>query len=82
MLSRLPIGANAAPEYGQPFTESLRERYGVAEFNQGIGAELMADRWKLSRTRLDEFLYFQTNGFQIQSQFLQNRGSNTFTLTD
>ena len=55
MLSRLPIGANAAPEYGQPFTDSLRERYGVAEFNQGIGAELMADRWKLSRTRLDEF---------------------------
>jgi acetyl-CoA acyltransferase len=55
MLSRLPIGANAAPEYGQPFTESLRERYRVAEFNQGIGAELMADRWKLSRTKLDEF---------------------------
>jgi acetyl-CoA acyltransferase len=55
MLSRMPIGANAAPEYGQPFTESLRERYGVAEFNQGMGAELMADRWKLSRRRLDEF---------------------------
>ena len=55
MLSRMPIGANAAPEYGQPFTESLRARYGVAEFNQGMGAELMADRWKLSRTRLDEF---------------------------
>jgi len=55
MLSRLPIGANAAPEYGQPFTESLRARYGVAEFNQGMGAELMADRWKLSRRRLDEF---------------------------
>ena len=55
MLSRLPIGANAVTEYGQPFTESLRERYGVDEFNQGIGAELMADRWKLSRTRLDEF---------------------------
>ena len=55
MLSRMPIGANAAPEYGQPFTESLRARYGVAEFNQGMGAELMADRWKLSRRRLDEF---------------------------
>ena len=55
MLSRLPIGANVVPEYGQPFTESLRERYGVDEFNQGIGAELMADHWKLSRTRLDEF---------------------------
>ena len=25
------------------------------EFNQGLGAELMADHWKLSRTRLDEF---------------------------
>ena len=55
MLSRLPIGANAVPEYGPPFTESLRERYGVAEFNQGMGAEMMAERWQLSRTRLDEF---------------------------
>src|SRR5262249_43336166 len=55
MLSRLPIGANALPEYGQSFTESLRQRYGVDGFNQGLGAELMADRWKLSRARLDEF---------------------------
>jgi acetyl-CoA acyltransferase len=55
MLSRLPIGANVVAEYGQPFTESLHERYGVDAFNQGIGAELMADHWKLSRTRLDEF---------------------------
>jgi acetyl-CoA acyltransferase len=55
MMSRVPIGANVRAEYGQPFTESLRERYGVNEFNQGLGAELMADRWKLPRTRLDEF---------------------------
>ena len=55
MMSRVPIGANLKPECGQPFTESLRERYGVNEFNQGLGAELMADHWKLSRTRLDEF---------------------------
>jgi acetyl-CoA acyltransferase len=55
MMSRVPLGATVMTEYGQPFTESLRERYGVDGFNQGLGAELMADRWQLSRSRLDEF---------------------------
>ena len=32
----------------------VRERYGVT-FNQGIGAEMMAEKWGLSRDQLDEF---------------------------
>ena len=32
----------------------LAERYGVP-FNQGIGAELIAEKWGFSRTELDEF---------------------------
>jgi acetyl-CoA acyltransferase len=32
----------------------VRERYGVT-FNQGIGAEMMAEKWSLSREQLDEF---------------------------
>ena len=32
----------------------VRERYGVT-FNQGIGAEMMAEKWGLSRGQLDEF---------------------------
>ena len=32
----------------------MRERYGVS-FNQGIGAEMIAEKWGLSRDQLDEF---------------------------
>jgi acetyl-CoA acyltransferase len=49
---------------GSPFGSALRARYrgvpGFAEdapvpFNQGVGAELMARRWRLDRRRLDEY---------------------------
>ncbi len=38
-----------------PYGRSIRERYGVSEFSQGAGAEMMAERWHLSRARLDEY---------------------------
>ncbi|MEU9609626.1 acetyl-CoA C-acyltransferase [Streptomyces sp. NPDC048057] len=54
-MSRVPIGAaRKAVEYGRPFGPAVRERYGVEEFNQGLGAELIAERYGFSRTRLDE----------------------------
>lgn len=49
---------------GLPYGDQVRERYRNAEgvaaddplpFNQGVGAEMIARRWRLSRTRLDEF---------------------------
>jgi acetyl-CoA acyltransferase len=60
-MTRVPMGSSVAG--GLPFSPAL-DRYrgveGVAEdnplpFNQGIGAELIAQRWRLSRAQLDEF---------------------------
>ncbi len=52
-MSRVPMGSPAAGK--DPFGENMRERYGVSEFSQGAGAEMMAERWDLTRTRLDEY---------------------------
>jgi acetyl-CoA acetyltransferase family protein len=39
-------------EHGSPFTQRFRDRHDVR--GQGIGAELIADRWAISRQELDE----------------------------
>jgi len=55
MMSAVPLGAMAMfKDLGRPGGQKVRERYGVT-FNQGIGAEMMAEKWGLSRDRLDEF---------------------------
>ena len=55
MMSAVPMGATVRdPELGRPGGPKVRERYGVT-FNQGIGAEMMAEKWGLSRGQLDEF---------------------------
>ena len=55
MMSAVPLGAMAKdPDFGRPGGPKVRERYGVT-FNQGIGAEMMAEKWSLSREQLDEF---------------------------
>lgn len=55
MMSRVPMGASRGVDVGDPMTESERERYGVKQFHQGIGAELIARRWSLSRSQLDDY---------------------------
>ena len=52
-MSRVPMGASVNGAW--PFGEAFRERYDGAVPNQGIGAEMIADQWKLSRTQLDEY---------------------------
>jgi acetyl-CoA acyltransferase len=52
-MSRVPMGS--ARQGGQPMPASVRQRYGVEQFSQGIGAEMMAEKWSLRRTELDEF---------------------------
>jgi acetyl-CoA acyltransferase len=55
IMSSVPAGAAiAVPEYGHPTSETIRQRYGV-DFNQGVGAEKIAEKWGLSRAQLDEF---------------------------
>ena len=55
-MSRVPIWSAATALDGQsPLGELYAERYGAAFPNQGIGAEMIAELWGLTRTRLDEF---------------------------
>jgi acetyl-CoA acyltransferase len=52
-MSRVPLGATRA--VGEPYGPGMKTRYSVEAFDQGPGAEMMAERWGLSRQRLDEF---------------------------
>jgi acetyl-CoA acyltransferase len=40
---------------GHPYPEAFQARYDHKTPNQGIGAEMIAEQWGLSRTQLDEF---------------------------
>ncbi|WP_299559960.1 thiolase family protein [uncultured Mycolicibacterium sp.] len=53
VMSRVPLGAARAT--GMPYGPKVLERYDDFSFNQGISAELIAKKWNLSRTRLDEY---------------------------
>ncbi len=61
-MSRVPMGSSATG--GMPYGTAVRERYATAEgfaadepvpFSQGVGAEMIAAKWNLSRARLDEY---------------------------
>ena len=52
-MSRVPMGLSGSIG-GSPNGPKFKERYGV-DPNQGIGAELMAEKWALSRTEVDTF---------------------------
>jgi len=52
-MSRTPMGASLA-NGGNPYSASFKSRYSRTP-NQGIGAEMMATKWGLSRTDLDQF---------------------------
>ncbi|HEV8683610.1 MAG TPA: thiolase family protein [Actinomycetota bacterium] len=53
-MTRVPMGANAqAP--GVPWSQRLLDRYEGGLVPQGISAELIAERWGLSREELDRF---------------------------
>jgi acetyl-CoA acyltransferase len=52
-MSRVPMGA-ARGSGGNPLPAPFMERYGVFP-NQGIGAEMIAERWGFSRQQVDEF---------------------------
>jgi len=52
-MSRVPMGSSL--NGALPFGEGFLARYDGVFPNQGIGAEMVAERWKLSRTQLDEY---------------------------
>ncbi|MFD4354373.1 thiolase family protein [Nocardia sp. NPDC058518] len=53
VMSRVPLGAAKAG--GAPYGPQALARYDGFEFNQGVSAELIAEKWGLDRTRVDEF---------------------------
>jgi acetyl-CoA acyltransferase len=52
-MSRVPLGSHRTT--GQPYGPAAIARYDGFEFSQGIGAEMIAERYGLSRARLDVF---------------------------
>jgi acetyl-CoA acyltransferase len=52
-MSRVPLGS--ARLDGFPYGPKVLERYDNFSFNQGVSAELIAQRWGLSREQLDNF---------------------------
>jgi len=53
VMSRVPLGSAKAG--GEPYGPRVLERYQDFSFNQGISAELIAQKWGLTRERLDAF---------------------------
>lgn len=52
-MSRNPMGSSAMGK--SPYGEMFKSRYPGDDPNQGIGAEMIAEKWGFSRTQLDEF---------------------------
>jgi acetyl-CoA acyltransferase len=52
-MSRVPMGSSVVGV--DPFGPRFAARYDGARPNQGVGAEMMAERWGFSRTDLDEY---------------------------
>ncbi|MGH8995944.1 MAG: thiolase family protein [Acidimicrobiales bacterium] len=57
VMTRVPMGSSIVREVGFPFGPRVQARYaeGGGLVSQGIGAEMIADRWGLSRADLDAF---------------------------
>nr|BFE55902.1 thiolase family protein [Dactylosporangium thailandense] len=53
MMTRVPLGSARAT--GMPYGPKVRARYAREAFSQGEGAEMLAERYGLSRTACDEF---------------------------
>ena len=54
-MTRVPMGVTAQQGPGFPFSQKLLDRYEGGLVPQGISAEIIAERWELSRQQLDEF---------------------------
>ncbi len=53
VMSRVPLGSARAT--GMPYGPKVLARYDDFSFNQGLSAEMIATKWGLSRTQLDEY---------------------------
>ena len=57
VMTRVPMGSSVVRELGFPFGPRVQARYAPVGglVSQGIGAEMIADKWGLSREDLDAF---------------------------
>jgi len=54
-MSRVPMGASfAGGQFGVPYGPLVAERYDNFQFNQGVGAEMIAAEFGLTRAELDQ----------------------------
>ncbi|HYT09654.1 MAG TPA: acetyl-CoA C-acyltransferase [Mycobacteriales bacterium] len=54
-MSRVPMGSSVGSGVGMPFGPLVLDRYGGVAFNQGAGAEMIVERWGLTRSQLDDY---------------------------
>jgi acetyl-CoA acyltransferase len=54
-MTRVPMGGSAVNGPGKPFGPAMMKRYNNVHFNQGISAEMLAERYKLTRECLDHY---------------------------
>jgi acetyl-CoA acyltransferase len=54
-MSRVPMGSSIGPTRVNPSGSGLQTVFNGVAPNQGIGAEMIAERWGQTRTQLDEY---------------------------
>ena len=54
-MTQVPMGSSIGQNAGFPFGPKMLARYEGQQINQGLGAEMIAEKWGLSRAQLDEF---------------------------
>jgi acetyl-CoA acyltransferase len=55
VMTRVPMGSSLGKDVGFPFGPRMLKRYEGQQINQGLGAEMIAEKWSFSRQQLDEF---------------------------
>jgi len=55
VMTRVPMGSSIGANAGFPFGSRMLARYEGQNINQGLGAEMIAERWGFSRQQVDEF---------------------------
>lgn len=56
VMTRTPMGASIVKDLGFPFPDSMQQRYSDTGLpNQGIGADMIADEYDISREDLDTY---------------------------
>jgi acetyl-CoA acyltransferase len=54
-MTRVPMGSSVGSGVGFPFGPRMLARYEGQTINQGLGAEMIAERWGFSREQIDQF---------------------------